>query len=97
MAKSISKKAPTSHVFSTASVARPLLEAHNRCNDLRGIKDAYSALENFIAPEFGKRQAEVQANRCELHALLALMNAETGRRIETAIRAVELAREVDLA
>lgn len=74
-----------------------LRDALDRCNELRDITQAYSALENFIAPEFDKDSAEVQASRCELRALIALLNAGAGRRIETAIQAVESARGVGRA
>ena len=79
------------------SGASLLRDALDRCNELRDITDAYSALENFIAPEFDKDSAEVQASRCELRALIALLNAGAGRRIETAIQAVESARGVGRA
>jgi hypothetical protein len=95
MAKSLSPRARASSAAQTVYAIHPLLEAHDRCNDLRDITDAYNALENLISPECDKPHESVQATRCELRALLALMNAETGRRIETAIRAVEIAREND--
>lgn len=83
---------PTALVPTNVTRSR-LLEAIDRCHDLRDIADAYAALENFISPEVEVPDAAVQANRRELRALLCLLNAEAGRRIEVAIEAVEVARE----
>jgi hypothetical protein len=87
----------TSSIHSTAFLPRSLnsllLDAQDRCDDLRVIQHAYNALEKLISPEFNKPRAEVQPNRSELAALLALLNAETERRIETAIQTVAVARQ----
>jgi hypothetical protein len=77
----------------TRSAIRPFIDALNCCNELREIQRAYSALVNFIAPEFDQPHAEVQASRSEMCALMAMLNAEAGRRIETAIQTLEAACE----
>jgi hypothetical protein len=83
---------PTSAL--SANVPRSLLmEALDRCNELRDIARAYVALENFVAPEFDRSNADVQISRDQLRALLALLNGEAARRIDTAIEAVEAVRE----
>jgi hypothetical protein len=77
--------------FVSTKLMNLLVAAEDRAHDLLYIQQAFSALGKLVAANYEKPRAQLEADRGELTALLAIINDHTEMRIKNAIAAVEAA------
>ncbi|SCK60111.1 hypothetical protein VAR608DRAFT_6603 [Variovorax sp. HW608] len=75
-----------------ASAAALLVE--DEFNNLRWAHRAYDCVQNFLAPLNARSVEEFLIEPSELTALMEVINAEMGRRIQTVGEAIHAARKV---
>jgi hypothetical protein len=75
-----------------ASEAALLVE--DEFNNLRWAHQAYDCVQNFLAPLNSRDVEEFLFEPSELTALMEVINAEMGRRIQTVGEAIHAARKV---
>jgi len=80
----------TARLHSAASLA---LQIGDEASNLHEVERAYTGLERLIAPVQLSEHEEIHATRCELGALVHLVNAELRRRIEDVHAAIQSLRD----
>lgn len=68
-----------------------LIAAEDRAHDLLYVQQAFSALGKLVAAGYDSPRAQLDADRGEMSALLAILNDHAAGRIAGAIAAVEAA------
>jgi hypothetical protein len=79
---------PCRHVLTLLTL---LIAAEDRAHDLLYVQQAFSALGKLVAAGYDSPRAQLDADRGEMSALLAILNDHAAGRIAGAIAAVEAA------
>ncbi|WP_093166682.1 hypothetical protein [Variovorax sp. YR216] len=76
------------------AVSSAALLVEDEFNNLRWAHRAYDCVQNFLAPLNSRNVEEFLIEPSELTALMEVINAEVGRRIQTVGEAIHAARKV---